>query len=570
MKVRKIGMFTQLFLWLALLLLLGNGLLGIFVYNRSETALFTQIQSNAKNIAQCAAANVSGHILKEIEIGEEETKEYATIIEELAFFRDNAELEYIYTLRQVGEKKFEFVVDSDLEEPASIGDECEFTEALGITFSEQMTMADEEAFTDEWGTHVSAYSPVFDENIVVGAVGVDISANWIAEQMEELKNLVILICISTYIASLLILQVIMFGFKRSMNKLNAKVKELASGSGDLTKEIDISTGDELEVIAGNMNEFIRQVRSLVKSVAQSTETILATGEELNLTVNDNTRIMSSMNVEIEDISENMEKSSSSSQLLSQNLSENADHIAVFAQNVNEIRKMVQQANENAQEASITAKENRGNSLHSINRLQEKMRKTSQDAQKIEQIKQIAEEIGKIANQTKMLSLNAQIEAARAGSMGAGFAVVATKVGALSQEIDKAVAQINEINNEVLTAVGALTVASEEMIRFVSEDVVKDYDAFANLGEEYGTTTSTIFEQMAEIGQQSVQISQHISDINAEVQSITSVVSATAESANELALSTNQIVESLENLKSTSQQNTLHSEQLNGQVKKYTF
>ncbi len=570
MKVRRIGIFNQLFLWLAILLLLGNGGLGIFVYHRSEDTLFTQIQSNAKNIAQCAAANVSGDVLRQIEIGDEETKEYAVIIEELAFFRDNAELEYIYTLRQVGEKNFEFVVDSDLEDPAFIGEECEFTEALGLTFSDKLTMADEEAFTDEWGTHVSAYSPILDGNEVVGAVGVDISANWIADQMDQLRNLVIIICISVYIGSLLILQLIMFGFKRSMRKLNDKVKELASGSGDLTKEIDISTGDELEVIAGNMNEFIRQVRALVKSVAQSTETILFTGEELNTTVNDNTRIMSSMNAEIEDISENMERSSTSSQLLSQNLSKSADDIASFAQNVNEIRKMVQQANENAQEASETAKENRSSSLHSIHILQEKMRTTSQDAQKIEQIEQIAEEIGKIANQTKMLSLNAQIEAARAGSMGAGFAVVATKVGTLSGEIDKAVSQINEINSEVLSAVGALTAASEEMIRFVSEDVVKDYDAFANLGEEYGTTTGTIFVQMAEIGDQSTQIAQSISHINEEVQSITSVVSATAESANELALSTNQIVESLENLKSTSQQNTLHSEQLNEQVKKYTF
>ncbi len=570
MKVRKIGMFTQLFLWLAILLLLGNGLLGFFIYSRSETSLFTQIQNNAKNIAQCAAANVSGDILKELEMGEESTKEYAIIMEQLAFFRDNADVEYIYTLRQVGEESFEFVVDSDLEEPAAIGDECEFTEALGLTFSDKLTMADEEAFTDEWGTHVSAYSPVFDGTTVVGAVGVDISANWIAQQMLELRNLVLIICVSTYVGSLFILRLIIFKFKRSMKKLDDKVKELAGGSGDLTKEIDISTGDELEVIAENMNEFIRQIRSLVKNVAQSTEEILVTGEELNATVSENTQVMLSMNVEIEEISENMEKSSESSKLLSQNLSESADHIADFAKNVNEIRRMVQQANENAQATSIIAKENRKNSLDSILVLEEKMRKTSKDAQKIEQIKQIAEEIGKIANQTKMLSLNAQIEAARAGTMGAGFAVVATKVGTLSHEIDKAVSQINEINSEVLFAVGALTTASEEMIRFVSEDVVKDYDAFANLGEEYGTTTDTIFVQMAEIGDQSTQISKNISDINVEVQSITSVVAVTAESANELARSTNKVAVSLEDLKTTSQKNTLHSEKLNEQVKKYTF
>ena len=51
-----------------------------------------------------------------------------------------------------------------------------------------------------------------------------------------------------YIISLIVLQFLMSRFKKSMEKLNDKVKELASGSGDLTKEIDIYTGDELEVI----------------------------------------------------------------------------------------------------------------------------------------------------------------------------------------------------------------------------------------------------------------------------------------------------------------------------------
>ena len=456
MKVRKISIFNQLFICLAILLLAGNGVLGYGAYARSQTALFQQIQSNARNVARCAAANVSGNVLAQIQVGQESSTQYNIIMEELAVFRDNAELEYIYTLRQTGEEEFIFVVDSDLEEPASIGDICEMTSALCQTFEEGITVADEEAFTDEWGTHVSAYSPVFYNDKVVGAVGVDISANWIEEQVNAIRNLVILICAGSYIVSLLILGFLMSRFKKSMGKLNDKVKELASGSGDLTKEIDIYTGDELEVIAGNMNAFIRQIRSLVKEVAQSTEDILATGQELNTTVNDNVRIMSHMNAEIEDISMNMEKSSTSSQLLSDNLSESAENIAEFAENVNEIRKMVQQANESAQKTSAMAKENRKNALDSIYAMQKKMEETSRDAGKIEKVKQIAEEISSIAGQTRILSLNAQIEAARAGTMGAGFAVVATKVGALSNDIDRAVTEINDINSQVLSAVGALS------------------------------------------------------------------------------------------------------------------
>lgn len=570
MKVRRIGIFSQLFIWLAVLLLVGNVALGYMAYSRSEESLFEQIQSNAKNIAQCAAVNVSGDLLAAIEVGEEDTEEYATIINELALFRDNADIEYIYTLRQVGAEQFEFIVDSDPEEPAAIGDECEPTDAQGRAFSEKVTTVDEEPFTDEWGSHVSAYCPVFHEGSVVGVVGVDISANWIDEQMQALRNLVLFTCVITYLISIILLRLLMFIFKKNIKKLNDKVKELASGSGDLTKEIDIYTGDELEVIAGNMNAFLEQVRMLVKEVSQSAKDILQTGEELNTTVNDNTKIMAQMNSEIEGISANMEESAASGKMLSQRLSESAEHIAKFTGNVDAINKMVQEANVNAQATSAMAKENRKNAMDSINMLQAKMQESSKNAGKVEQVKQIAAEIGNIASQTRMLSLNAQIEAARAGTMGAGFAVVATEVGHLSNDIDKSVAEINEINGQVLEAVGTLTELLEEMIRFVTEEVSRDYDSFAALGEEYGNTTKVIGVQMTEIERQSAEISENIDLINESVQEIVTTVATTAENANELALSTDTISESMTNMNAASQKNSAHSENLNHRVSKYTF
>lgn len=570
MKTRKLGIFNQLYILLSIFLLLGNTILGIAAYSRSKEALFEQIQMNVINIAQCAAMNVSGDVFATIQEGDEESEAYATIIDELVLFRDNADIEYIYTLRQVGEEQFIFVADSDPEEPADIGEECESTDALVQAFSEQITTADDEPFTDEWGVHVSAYSPIFDGDDVVGAVGVDISANWINEQMQTIRNLVIVVCVVTYVISLLILFVILTRFKKGMSKLNDKVKELASGSGDLTKEIDIYSGDELEVIAENMNAFIRQVRGLVKDVAESTEEIVVSGEALSNTVSENSRVMSGMNSEIKDINVAMEESAEASRILSQSLAESAEHISAFANNVNEICNMVQQANENAQRTSVTAKENRSNALHSIEVFQNKVKQTSKDTQKIEQVKQIAEEIGSIAAQTRMLSLNAQIEAARAGTMGAGFAVVATEVGNLSNDIDRAVTEINNINGQVLSAVEMLTGALDEIIRFVSEDVVKDYDAFASLGEEYGSTTDTIRMQMTEIGTQSEEISKVIAEINNSVQDISSAVSMTAQSANELVQSINQVSDSFETMNEASKKNADHSGNLNEQVNQYTF
>ena len=84
MKVRKISIFNQLFIWLAILLLAGNAVLGIAAYKRSESALFGQIQTNVKNIAQCAAMNVSADLLKDIQPGDEGSEAYNTIIDELS------------------------------------------------------------------------------------------------------------------------------------------------------------------------------------------------------------------------------------------------------------------------------------------------------------------------------------------------------------------------------------------------------------------------------------------------------------------------------------------------------
>ncbi len=570
MKVRKISIFNQLFILLAILLLLGNGILGVVAFKQSKDNLFEQIQGNVKNLAVSAAAHVDGEILNSIEIGDEGNEAYNLVLDQLAVFRDNAELEYIYTLRQLEDGTVIFVVDSDTEEPAAIGDECEMTDGLENAFANGDVFADEEPFTDEWGTHVSAYAPIINGEEIVGAVGVDISANWIDEQTSELKKMVIIVCVITYVVSLLILGLIMLKFKKSMKKLNDKVMELAGGSGDLTKEIDIHTGDELEVIAGNMNEFIRQIRALVNEVAQSTTDIVSSGEELNTTVNENSRIMLDMNQEIEGISANMESSAQASVQLSESLAQSAEDIAAFAQQVNEITAMVKEANRNAQETAAMAKKNRDNAMESIDEISSRMRKTSLEAQQITQVKKIADEISEIASQTSMLSLNAQIEAARAGEQGKGFAVVATEVGSLSQDIDRAVTEINEINSVVVAAIENLIVAVEEMIGFISVNVVNDYDAFANLGEEYGDTTSAIGKQMSRIESQSEEISANIADINEKVQEITATVTETAQCANDLANATSAISDSMEQLNATSEKNATHTENLNEQLGRYLF
>ncbi|MBQ8903542.1 MAG: hypothetical protein IJY73_04510 [Oscillospiraceae bacterium] len=109
-----------------------------------------------------------------------------------------------------------------------------------------------------------------------------------------------------------------------------------------------------------------------------------------------------------------------------------------------------------------------------------------------------------------------------------------------------------------------------MITFVSTYVAKDYDSFAAIGEEYGSTTSSIRTQMSAIGKQSASISRTISDINASVKEITHNVAVVSDSAGKLTKSTRQITESMDGMKSAAQHNSEHSRQLSSQVSKYSI
>lgn len=568
MKVKKRSLFTRLFVWFAMLLLIGFGALCFTAYTQAKSSLFEQIQNNAVNLAASAAANVDGESLQAVSQNPEDVNSYDIVLKQLASFRDSADLEYIYTLEKKGAENIVFLVDSDTEEPADIGEECDVTKAMFLAYETKLPTVDEETVTDEWGIHLSAYAPVLQENTVVGLVGVDISATEIANKINVIRNTIALIALGTYLISLLGLFFLVRKSKKNMIVLNDKIKELASGSGDLTKEVDISTGDELEAIAGNVNDFIHQVRNLVKNVSGSTSKLRETGDSLNSTAKDNTQIMQGMSSLIEDITASMEESSASSQVMSETLSQCTEDIVSFAESISAVSEEVDSVNKSAIDTLALVKDNRKNALGKIQDINTRMTGISADMKKIEQVQEIAREVKGIAEQTNMLSLNASIEAARAGESGRGFAVVASEMGSLSANINSAVTQIDAINEQILSAANALAKETNDIVRFVTEDITKDYNVFEDVTEEYKRATEHIRSEMIAISTESNLLSDRIKSVNDQVGVITAMVGATSENATQLASSTKNLVESMDDLGVISEHNVMQSENLNKQVSGY--
>lgn len=568
MKVRKIKITVLLFILISLVVLVGNISLGVFVYKKTESMVTEQLKSNALSTAVCAAASVNPDDLKAIVEGAEDTEEYNNVLDALAIYRDNAEIEYIYTF-YADENESYYLVDSDLEEPAEIGEEFDISDGV-ISAANGVAATDSEYMEDEWGVHFSAYAPVFDDEDIVGIVGIDLSMDWVNSKTSEIRNMIIMICIVSYIITFMIIMFLAVKLSGSFKKLNDKILDLTDGSGDLTKKVDIKTGDEFETIADNVNKFVSEIRMLISGVSDIINDLKDNVDTLNSSVAESSMTLSAMNQNINDISDNMRNCSSSSRDTNESLQGTAREIDSFASEVAMINDMAEISNKSATEAARNIEISRETAMTGIASFQNKLKTASEEALKIGEVSEMAKRITAIAKQTRILSLNAQIEAGRAGEHGKGFAVVATEIGKLSNEIENAILEINRISIDVTEAMNVIVANTAEIGSFMENTVVKDYDAFESLGHEYGDNTDKMRISIEKIKAESDEMNRLVQNIIEGVDVINKVISDTSTSTERLATESQHVFDKTDVLKDMSSKNADVAKMLSQKISKYTY
>lgn len=117
-------------------------------------------------------------------------------------------------------------------------------------------------------------------------------------------------------------------------------------------------------------------------------------------------------------------------------------------------------------------------------IEESLTKALKDAEVVSQIEQLAEAIMEITSQTNLLALNASIEAARAGEVGKGFAVVADEIRNLAEQSGTTIAHIQEVTKDVSAAVNNLSKDAKKLLTFMTTDISKSFEEFANVADSY--------------------------------------------------------------------------------------
>ncbi|MBR7088896.1 MAG: methyl-accepting chemotaxis protein, partial [Lachnospiraceae bacterium] len=300
-------------------------------------------------------------------------------------------------------------------------------------------------YTDEWGSHYSAYSPVRNSSGgVVGVVGVDFSADWYNSQVTDHIRMVVILSVILLVLSILAILLLTSRIKKRFVMLNDKLSDIADGSGDLTKKIEISSGDEFEVISGNMNTFIDQIRDIVSGVKNNVTDSITSSGELAQIADRASNTMTGLSDAISGVSSGALQQSEDVSAASDNVRTIVDRLSEMTQTVNTAEEYTENMTANSNLVAGTFDDLIASIQESMKELQQVTTEMSGVGSNVEEVTNAADAINAIANQTNLLSLNASIEAARAGEAGRGFAVVADEIGKLAEQSNESSASIKNI------------------------------------------------------------------------------------------------------------------------------
>ncbi len=519
MKTRKISIAAQLFLFILGAAMIVALVVGCVSYSTMENFLRQKSMNDVMEIAVIAAENVDAETF--LSAMEGDTKALETVKNSLSFFLAGDSVTYVYTLMPKDTDNFQFVVDTDPEDPGEYAEDYTAQDAMFEAMQGKPSVT-KEAFTDEWGTFYSGYAPILHNGKALGIIAVDYEASSIRTSLNSLiRNLLAAVTIGIFFAvSAALLAAVRM--KRNFKKVNDKIIEVVSSDGDLTKVLDITSGDELEIIAISLNKLLQKTGNTVREIKNGADNIELKMEDINTHVSDSVSRIGAISGTIH----SMVSSSGEIALSAQTVGEQVDFVY---KDIQDIVKIVTDNTTELKEINVSSAELTDTARSSSDRVEENVEamsirfdKEKEKANAVLRIKELSDAILSISGQTNLLALNASIEAARAGDAGKGFSIVAEEIGALAGDTNNAANEIRKMSDGVVEAIQGLDTIAEHMLLFLQKEVSQDYKKFGNASQNFTDKSETIRTSMERLQQITQQYAKSLERIKHAMQSVSAI------------------------------------------------
>lgn len=377
-------------------------------------------------------------------------------------------------------------------------------------------------------TKYSAYTILDNENILVLT----------ADESEALSGITTVTVASVGISTIVVLIAIIISFimgrrlMRPLVKVSAIIEDVANGNIDADFSVVKESNDEIGLIIEKMKELTQSLGSIVGRIRNSSDTMSSNSYELNDTSSQTLAANNEISKAVEDVAEGSTGMAASISKINENLLEMSNETKDINASVDEIKNQtvaVQDSSKIMNDKIKSMQDSSHKMDEGISAISKRIETVNTTVDKVSNIVSVIEEI---SSETNLLSLNASIEAARAGDAGKGFAVVAQEIRVLSDNTNTELENIKQIISSLVEECRYCVQASGTIV----EDNAKQKEEIKAVLDEFGSLDEQIqktAEKADEIEELVTAMIELNDDITKSSNSLTDVSAANAAATEEM-------------------------------------
>ena len=218
-----------------------------------------------------------------------------------------------------------------------------------------------------------------------------------------------------------------------------------------------------------------------------------------------------------------------------------------------------------QQATMDSKKN---AVEILREISTQLESAVSESKSVDKINELTGNILDIASQTNLLALNASIEAARAGDAGRGFAVVADEIRSLADSSRDTANDIQNISNLVTGAVMRLAENAQKMLDYIGTDVMRDYDSFVEIVNQYEEDADLMSHILSEFVEQVSTINQTMQDMTTGIVDVSTTVGESARAISSVAEDASVLVDAMGQIQDESDNSQKISQELQNEVNRF--
>ncbi|MBP5309862.1 MAG: hypothetical protein J6Z05_04480, partial [Lachnospiraceae bacterium] len=296
--------------------------------------------------------------------------------------------------------------------------------------------------------------------------------------------------------------------------------------GDFTRKFRTNRNDEMRYLTDTLNETIAGINSIMGNVRGFGDDVTESANKVYESSDSMKDIMQNISHELEQLADGAESQAKDADVCANEMNEFSDKLDGVVNSTKQMEDTIGKTLDSTQLGRTKISSLNEKSALTTELVQQLIVEIEDVIKKTDVISNFVEVINEIADQTNLLSLNASIEAARAGDAGRGFAVVAEEIRKLADESMKASSQIDSILGDIRMASEKATGSAKRTTGYISEQG----EALEDTTEVFADITRHVEEMVDGLNNISENMTLMVREKEMIVNSITSIAAVSEETA----------------------------------------